>query len=113
MVWLNEQTLDFTPLVEVKKANSGKGYILVGKDFDAFIWNNDKVLSQILAAIAVWIDSGIGKQLEIHRDKTEKRGFVLKQALVKNKPVTIAWRFTDQGYTCKELTEEDDKNPFL
>lgn len=113
MVWLNEQTLDFTPVIELKKANSGKGYIVVGQDFDAFIWNNDKVLAQLLAAIAVWIDSGEGKQLEVHRDKTEKRGFVVKQALVKNKPVTIRWFFSEQGYTTKEPNEGDEKNPFL
>ena len=113
MVWLNEQTLDFTVLTEIKKANSGKGYIFCGVDFDVFAWNNDKLVTQILAAVAVWVDAGEGKQLEIHRASNEKRGFVLKPALSKNKPVITKWKHSQQGWTCRESDFEEDKNPFL
>jgi hypothetical protein len=112
MVWLSETLIDFSPVVEIKRVVSGKGYIILCQDFDCFLWNNDKALQHLLVAVSAWSDIGTGKTLEVHRDISEKRGFVIKPATMKNKPVQCSWRLTPMGFTTKPL-EPEDFNPFL
>jgi len=112
MVWMNETTFEFSPVVELKRVVSGKGYIIICQNFDCFIWNNDKALQHLLVAVSAWSDTGTGKVLEVHKDTSEKRGYVIKPAMSKNKPVQCSWRLTEMGFTTKDL-EPDDYNPFL
>jgi hypothetical protein len=114
MVWLSEQQETETILTEVKRANSGKGYILEGEKFDCFIWNSDKILQHLLAAAVAWCDLGQGKQLKIVANKAEKRGFVIEPVKTKGKEVLVAYKLTDRGFTTKagEVAEEE-ANPFF
>jgi hypothetical protein len=114
MVWLSEQKETETILVEVKRANSGKGYILEGEKFDCFIWNSDKILQQLLFAAVAWCDLGQGKQIKIVANKAEKRGFVLEPNKTKGKDVVVPYRLTERGFTTKaEEVAVEESNPFL
>jgi len=113
MAWLKEVDLDVTPAVTFKRAVSNKGWIIEGCDFDVFLWNSDKLLHQLLVALASWADVGQGKQLEIVRDNNEKRGFRVVPAVVKKQPVIVSYRLTHNGFTTIGEAVEDESNPFL
>lgn len=111
MKWLSEtDTLSFV-VNSVVRTNSGKGYILEGEQDKAFLWNSDKLLQQLLTAIASWVDTGTGKGLEVVRDTTVKRGFVIVTLKSKGNEIPCLWRHTDNGYTTGK--EEPEENPFL
>lgn len=113
MTWMNEQDLEFTPVTSVRKAKSGKGWIVSGKDFDVFIWSSDKLLQQLLVALASWIDTGEGKQLEIKKETKEKRGFIVVPAMAGKKPVIARYRLLENGYEVLPEGELNESNPFL
>lgn len=113
MVWLSEQELNSTVLVEVKKSPRGNGYILKGKDFDAFLFNSVPILKHLLAAGASWCDIGQGKELNIVRNTKVKHGFDLVPTIHKNKEVLTSYRLTESGFTTLEDDSAPEYNPFL
>lgn len=111
MVWMNQSDIEVDTVIEISSVKSGKGYVMKGVNVDYFVWKSDKAFVALLAAIAVWIDSGKGKRIELFQiDKDTKLcGFRLQ--VVKGKPVECTWRLAPNGYTTLEEVTED--NPFL
>lgn len=62
-------------LVSVKKAKSGKGYMLYTSDFIVWYYRKEKVLQQILEALDIFCKVGGGKQFVIQLDKTASKKF--------------------------------------
>ena len=114
MAWLNESNETKGLAHTFKRASSGKGWIIETEKFDCFIWNSDKLLQQLLTALATWVDSGQGKSLMVTKDTKQKRGYVVEPVLDKNKkPVVERWFLTQNGYSCTEESAEAEINPFL
>lgn len=113
MVWMNEQELTVTPVIGMVRTQSNKGYIVKGSDFDVFLWNSDNLLKFLLIAMASWVDSGQGKQLEIKADKALKRGFNITVAVAGKKEVLARYRLLQNGYEVIPEGEEIETNPFL
>lgn len=113
MVWINDQELTVTPVTGFRKATSGKGWIVQGSDFDCFLWSSDKLLKQLLVALATWVDSGQGKVLEITKDSKEKRGFTILPAIQKKQPIPCQYRLTEVGYEVITDGDTEETNPFL
>lgn len=114
MVWMNEQSETKTLIREIKRNPKQTGWIVVGVDFDCFVWNNNPQLKHLLIALASWVDTAEGKSLEVVKDSKQKCGFSMQ--VVKDKkgtPVKEHWRMTDNGYTCEPIPEGEETNPFL
>jgi hypothetical protein len=113
MPYLNETDKLKGDVLELKSSPSGKGWILVCDCFDCFLWNSDKRLKPLLSAIAVWIDSGVGLQLQVTRRSTDDKGFEIVKKLKGKETIPVQWKHSAYGYTCKDLEVEPDTNPFL
>lgn len=113
MPYLNETDKLKGDVLELKASPTGKGWIFVTEHFDCFIWNSDKRLKHLIAAIAVWIDGGVGIQLQITRRSVDDKGFEIERKLKGKEPIPVQWRHTQNGYTCRPLEVEDTINPFL
>lgn len=111
MVWLNETDCVLDTVVEIYPVKSGKGYVLKGIQYDGFVWKSDKLFTQLLVALASWIDSRKGYQIELYRDSPESQATKFRVSENKGKKVPAIWHFRGDGYsTLEEVTEE---NPFL
>ena len=113
MPYLNETDKLKGDVLELKSSPSGKGWILVCNGFDVFLWNSDKRLKHLLTAISVWIDAGVGLQLQITRRSTDDKGFEIEKKVKGKELIPVQWRHSQFGYTCRELEVEEDTNPFL
>jgi hypothetical protein len=113
MPYLNETEKLRGDLISLKSSPSGKGWILVCEGFDCFLWNSDKRLKHLLTAIAVWIDGGVGIQLQVTRRSVDDRGFEIEKKLKGKEPIPVHWKHTPTGYSCRELEAEENSNPFL
>lgn len=113
MPYLNETEHLKGDLLELKSSPSGKGWILVCEGFDCFLWSSDKRLKHLLTAIAVWIDGNVGIRLEVTRKSLDDRNFEIGKKLEKKNSIPVIWRHTPTGYSCKDLEESNDNNPFL
>lgn len=114
MVWMNQQEKTSSVIVGLKPNAKQTGWIVSCEDFDAFMWNSDKLLHQLVVAITVWADEGNGKALVVEADSKEKRGFTVKPQMVKNKAVETAWSKIGNGFKVGLPEDEaDTPNPFL
>ena len=113
MPYLNETKLLEGEILELKSSPSGKGWILICEGFDCFLWSSDKRLKNLLTAIAVWIDSGVGVQLIVKRDSPESNSFSIEKKTKGKNPIPVKWKHTQFGYSCRELEVEENTNPFL
>ena len=113
MPYLNETDKLKGDVLELKSSPSGKGWIVVCDGFDCFLWSNDKRLKHLLTAIAVWIDGGVGVQLQVTRRSTDDKTFEISKKMKGKEAIPVQWRHTQNGYTCRELEVEDTINPFL
>ena len=113
MPYLNETDKLKGDVLELKSSPSGKGWIVVCEEFDCFLWNNDKRLKHLLTAISVWIDAGVGVQLQVTRRSTDDKGFEIGKKLKGKDIIPVQWRHIQNGYTCRQLEVEEDINPFL
>lgn len=111
---MNEQSETQSIVIELKRNNKGTGWIIIGNKFDCFIWNSDLLLQHLLTAMVGWADSGIGKSLEVVKDSSQKRGFVVKPILdKKGNAIQEHWRLTANGYSCEPMEDGADANPFI
>jgi hypothetical protein len=113
MPYLNETDKLKGDVQELKSSPSGKGWILVCDGFDCFLWSTDKRLKHLLTAIAVWIDGGVGCQLQVTRRSVDDKGFEIGKKMKGKDSIPVVWRHTQHGYTCREMEVETDTNPFL
>lgn len=113
MPYLNETQVLSSEVVEVKSSPKGKGWILVCKDFDAFLWSSSKVLKHLIPALAVWVDSQEGYALEVNRTSVDSKEFTVDVKSVKGKKVKVKWYLTIEGYSTHPKEETSDSNPFL
>lgn len=113
MPYLNETDKLKGDVIELKASHTGKGWIIVCKEFDCFLWSSDKRLKQLLTAIAVWIDGGVGCQLQVTRRSTDDKNFEISKKMKGKESIPVQWRHISNGYSCRELEVEEDINPFL
>ena len=113
MPYLNECDAKSGTIVEIRRTQSGKGYLIDCVDFVTFMWNNDPLLKPLLIALSAWSDAQQGYVLEVVKDTKEKRGFTMQKLKIKGKEVPIAWRISPDGFTTKELNPEEMSNPFF
>lgn len=111
MTWLNTSESLIDIVVEIYPVKSSKGYVLKGIEYDCFVWKSDKTFQQLLIALASWIDSKQGKQIEIYRETVTSQEVKFRLSKVKGKEVPAIWNFKGAGYTTLEEVSED--NPFL
>lgn len=98
-------------VVSILETQTGTGYVLKGEKSSLFLWRNDQRLKFLLIAIASWLESGQGYQIEYYKDETAPKGVALRKRVVKGKHVALRWFLTDRGYSTVEVKEEE--NPFL
>lgn len=113
MPYLNECEATTGTIVEIRRTQSGKGYLIDCVEFVTFIWNSDPLLKPLLIALSAWSDAQRGYALEVLKDTKEKRGFTIRKLKIKEKEVLIAWRISPNGFTTKELNAEEISNPFF
>lgn len=114
MVWMNQQDKTQSTVLSLKPNVKQTGWIVSCEDFDAFMWNSDKLLLKLVTALTLWVKDGNGKALVCKADSSEKRGFVIEVLPLKAKEKPPVWISTGVGF--KVQTEEDlddDSNPFL
>jgi len=99
-------------VLEVVKAQSGKGYCLKTELFMHFVWKNDKTTKFLIEALETWVKKGEGKPIYVCLGKTYKD----KPRLASDKAGSCNWFSNGKKYTLEEITDTDttsEVNPFL
>lgn len=115
MPYLNEVETDSFIVEEVRRSPKGKGYLLIGQEITAFLWNNDIKLKHLLTALATWVDVGEGKMLEV-RNLPDSPKFDVNVVMEKKKPLPCKWIQIDTGYVIADKAtgvNSEEENPFL
>ena len=109
MPWINEIESPLQELVsqvkQVRTKKGGNGIILKCQSYDIFLWSDSTDARNILTALEVYVQSGKGREIEIHPFKKGKSGFYY----AKGKETT--WYEVNGTYSTS--ISQDDINPLL
>lgn len=97
---------------EIKRAKSGKGYMLATDHFNCWIWSNSTLAKHLLEALEVWVNKGIGYKLIVEIHKNSKDGYLIGV----DKDVNYTWFQASGKYSTSEgvlSTDGESGNPYL
>ena len=102
-------------ITEIKRVQSGKGYMAITDKFAVFLWKNSKITKLLIEALEFWVenpDKGYG--LFVVLKKPNKPDYVLAS----DTDLPTTWFTSKNGYTTTQddaflSIEESSGNPFL
>lgn len=114
--WLEENPKNKTTtflVTEIKRVQSGKGYMVITDKFAVFLWKNSKIAKFLVDALAHWVEyPDTGYELYVVLKKPDKPDYQL--ASDTERPTT--WFTSKNGFTTVEPDASsvgENQNPFL